>query len=62
MAKKPVDNSKANAKELERLQEIVEWQNNMIERQRVQIENLHHQAIGYDAVIDFLWTKGLEFN
>jgi hypothetical protein len=57
MAKKPVDQGKVYADEIERLHDLLIHRDKLIERQRVEIQNLHHQAIGYDAVLDFLWAK-----
>jgi hypothetical protein len=57
MAKKSVSKEQAVEDELNRLTVVIMKQKEFMEKQRIQIENLHHQAIGYDAVLDFLWTK-----
>lgn len=45
------------AKELIRLHEIIERQTKTILSLEAEIANLHHQATGYDSVVDFLWHK-----
>ena len=45
------------AKEIIRLHEITERQHQQIILLQKEIDNLHHQATGYDAVLDFLWHK-----
>lgn len=49
-------NDKA-AKEMIRLHEIIENQQRQIILLKEKVDNLHHQATGYDAVVDFLWHK-----
>lgn len=45
------------AKEIIRLHEIIEAQKREMGNMMDELENLHHQATGYDAVVDFLWHK-----
>ena len=45
------------AKEIIRLHEIIERQHQKIILLQEEVDNLRHQSIGYDAVLDFLWHK-----
>jgi len=55
MKKNPQENKMAD--ELVRLHGIIEIQKKQIFLSEEAIDNLHHQATGYDAVLDFLWHK-----
>ncbi len=44
-------------KEFVDLNKRLEYQAMTIDNLQTMIDNLHHQAKGYDAVIDFLWHK-----
>jgi hypothetical protein len=45
------------ADEIVRLHEIIERQANRIAELQVQVDNLHHQATGYESVISYLEHK-----
>lgn len=45
------------ADEIVRLHEIIERQANRIADLQIQIDNLHHQATGYESVISYLEHK-----
>lgn len=57
MAKKKDKATEKVTEEFIGLNKRIEAQANTITSLQTQIDNLHHQATGYDAVIDFLWHK-----
>lgn len=55
--KKPKQVDHAAANEMMRLHGIIDSQQKQILNLQAEVDNLRHQAVGYDAALDFLWHK-----